>query len=52
MGCDYFANGEEDLVIIINDHETMKQIARFVIPKHKLEVDMPLSFEVIGAVRR
>ena len=52
MGCDYFANGDEDLVIIITDYRTGRTLARFTIPKHKLEKDMPLGFNVLGAVSR
>ena len=52
MGCDYFANGDEDLVIIITDHRTGRTVVRFTLPKHKLEKDMPLSFDILGAVSR
>lgn len=52
MGCDYYANGDEDIIIIVTNHRTGGTIAKFTIPKHKLEKEMPLSFEVSGAISR
>ena len=53
MGADWFADGNEDIVIAIYNHETGILIKRVIlVTKDKLKANMALSIEVSGVTWR